>query len=64
MKLHTARFVRYVWPVFNITHERVKEIAKLSCCVRLASSPAHLFALKKKKKRGPGALQTLDQDFP
>ena len=28
------------------------------------SSPAHLFAIRGKRKRGPGALQTRDQNLP
>ena len=28
------------------------------------SSPAHLFAIRGKRKRGPGTLQTRDQNLP
>ena len=29
-----------------------------------SSSPAHLFAIRGKRKRGPGTLQTRDQNLP
>ena len=31
---------------------------------RTTSSPAHLFAIRGRPKRGPGTLQTRDQNLP
>ena len=47
------------------------EVGSLSSAERLVgfepgttSSPAHLFAIRERRKRGPGTLQTRDQNFP
>ena len=33
-------------------------------CYFASSSPAHLFAIRERRKRGPGTLQTRDQNLP
>ena len=32
--------------------------------IQTTSSPAHLFSIRRKRKRGPGTLQTRDQNLP
>ena len=36
----------------------------VSWAILATSSPAHLFAIRGKQKRGPGTLQTRDQNLP
>ena len=38
--VHTARFVKYVWPFYNIMHERVNNVCKIKHSWKIVNAHA------------------------
>ena len=54
----------YIKCIQNVCMQNVSHISANFCIHFAPSSPAHLFAIRGRRKRGPGTLQTRDQNLP